>query len=164
MLDDPQLDRWQIEHLPDLFADHPRLRQITPTRAARRRLVHHDLIGNQTRLQASTRLAGPLARLAPRLLPQRPRRRLDERIRRRRLRRVLRVLTQPGLKLRNPRRQRLGHPVTLGENDQQLLHGGDIGNRRQLGPVNLANGEDATTRTQQPQPHHEQHQADAPRT
>jgi hypothetical protein len=143
MLDAHQRDRRQVEHLPPLLTDHRRVDQVIAAGTAHRRDVHHDLIGIRARLQPEPLISGLLAWLPSRGPAQRPRRRLDESIRARRLRGVLRVLPQPRLQRRHtsdelidPRRQLDDHPVTVsqrliplnqrlvafGEQHQQLLH------------------------------------------
>jgi len=126
MLDCDQLDRGQVEHLPDLLTDQRCPAEVTTAGPARPRDVDDDLVRVRSRLQPEPLIALLLARFAARRAAQRPRWRLDERIRAWRLRRVLRVLPQPGLQLRYPDGQRGDQPVpldkryvTLGEHQLQ---------------------------------------------
>jgi len=115
-----QLDRWQVEHLPDLLAHDRRVAQVITAGPARPRGVDHDLVRFGSRLQGEPLSSGLLSRLTARRATKRPRRRLHERIRARRLRRVLRVLRHPrfqlrypGGQLKDPRGQLHDQPVPL---------------------------------------------------
>ena len=102
MLDHRQLDRREVKDLPALLTDHRRVLQVRSAAAAGLRGMDTHLIGVRSRFQPEPRISLPLPGFATRLAAQRPRRWFDERIRTRRLRRVLRVLAQPGFELRDP--------------------------------------------------------------
>ena len=105
-----RLHRRDVDDLAALDRGHLRALQGLPAATARRRPVPHPLIGMVRELHRCSRLALRPARLPPGLPAQRPRRRLRQPVRRRRLRRVPRVrlhLRGQVLDLRLQRRQRL---------------------------------------------------------
>ena len=124
MLGHPHRHRGQVEHLPPLHIHLRRAYQVRAAASARTGLMPQPLVRIGDLPQRRTRMPGLPARLASTPTPQRPRCRLGKRrVRRRRLRRVLRVLPQPGGQLSNLSPQRLDHHPKLRVLGGKLLIG-----------------------------------------
>lgn len=106
MLDDPQRDHRQLEHLPGLGRDHRRAGQRGPAASTRRRSVLHPLVGVLDLPQGPALVPGLASRPAIGALPPRPRRWLVIALARRRLMGVPWRLTRSALQLRDPIGQR----------------------------------------------------------
>ena len=92
MLDRPEPDLGEIEHLPCLMADGDRVTQTLPAAAACRRDMIDDIVRRCDLSQMAALVTRLAAGLAPRRTPQALGRRLGQSVRRRRPRRVTRVL------------------------------------------------------------------------